>query len=330
MTVIGQATEGANEPQELRLPGHSMRIIVTPDRVATLREVQPTVRMVLGMPSQSDLLEDSLPGKLVALVEFDMKNRLAFQFAQQQGLLFSLRAQLGALRQEWRLRRQYSRSAGLQINGFVAARAYAKMGRDLVYVDSRLYRNDLATEGKKARPAAPLHFAFSGRAIPQKGFGDAIESFVRAREKGLNGLLHIFARQELVVDQVPERDDIIFHGYMDFHDEWMPYVRDNIDALLIPHRQGDPACTYFEGAGLGVPFISYSNDTAGILANELDLGWVAPMGYVDALAQLLLHLDQDRSEIERVSVNGVRFMKDHYFEREMERRVDHLWKIATR
>lgn len=329
VTVIGQAPQGVIEAQELHLANHRMRIIATPDRVATLREIQPTVRMILGMPSQLELMENSLPGILVPWVEFDMKNRLTYQFAQRQGLIFSLRARLGALRQEWKLRRQYARSGGLQINGFVAARAYAKTGRDLVYVDSRVYRDELAAEGKRTHPVEPLHFAFSGRAIPQKGFGDAVESFVKARDHGLNGVLHIFARKELVEGRVPEREDIVFHGCMDFHGEWMPYVRENIDALLFPHRQGDPACTYFEGVGLGVPFISYSNDTARILAEELDLGWVAPMDDVDALANLLLRLDQDRSEIARVSTNGVGFMQDHYFEHEMDRRVDHLWTIAT-
>ncbi|BAV87395.1 hypothetical protein RA11412_1096 [Rothia aeria] len=40
-------------------------------------------------------------------------------------------------------------------------------------------------------------------------------------------------------------------GFIKFDPEWKKYVRDYVDIMLLPHRQGDPSCTYFESLGMG-------------------------------------------------------------------------------
>lgn len=169
-----------------------------------------------------------------------------------------------------------------------------------------------------------LTLAFSGRWIRPKGFRDALEAFSLARREVGNAVrLRVYGAgpEESCLSQFP---DVDVRGAVDYTSEWVPAVRHDVDALLIPHRQSDPACTYLEGAALGAPFISYDNRAARHLDQQESMGWTSPMGDTHALADRIMELVRDPQLLDSRRVSAQRFMQAHTMEHEFDKRVEHL------
>lgn len=94
--------------------------------------------------------------------------------------------------------------------------------------------------------------------------------------------------------------------------------------MVLPHKQDDPAGTYLEAAGLGAPVIGYANRALGALVARERLGWVTPMGSIDALVDGISSLAADPVAVTRAANAGIRFMSRHNAASEFERRVNHL------
>ncbi|MDY3677842.1 MAG: glycosyltransferase family 4 protein [Actinomyces urogenitalis] len=234
-----------------------------------------------------------------------------------------MRIRLGLLRRERALKRAVRHAAGIQCNGRVAYDAYSSLNdHSLLFFDSRVAESTIP---KQTRPLhSTLQLAFSGRLIPQKGVLDAVEAFSLARRRGLHADLHIFGDGELA-NRIPRADpNIIVHGLVPYRPDWVDFMSSEIDALLIPHRQGDPSCTYIEGMGCGLPFISYANDSATHMAKQSSAGWTVPVGDTEALAQLLLNVGRDHERILAAKHAALTFARQYSFERVSAMRAAHL------
>nr|WP_300339513.1 glycosyltransferase [Actinomyces sp.] len=297
--------------------------MTTQDIARAITQIGSEIWTVLLSPSTLPLLEAELPGRSVPYAEFDLHNRVLTSTIGATSRFDSLRIRLGLLRRERALRNAVRHAAGIQCNGRVAYDAYGHLNpHSLLFFDSRVAESTIPEQ------PAPMHstlqLAFSGRLIPQKGVLDAIEAFSLARHQGLNASLHVFGSGKLG-DQIPHDDPgIVIHGSVPYRPDWVSFMSTEIDALLIPHRQGDPSCTYIEGMGCGLPFISYTNDTASDLAAKSSAGWTAPLGDTEALARLLLDLQRAPERVMKAKYAALAFARQHSFERESAMRAAHL------
>ena len=303
--------------------GPQCRLVASRDPGRVIAEESPDLWTALLAPRYLPLLEARLPGHCVPYAEYDLRNRLRYSLEGVGSPLRRARISAGAWSRELRLRRAVRRSAGLQCNGGVAFAAYgALQPRSMMFYDSRVFRESLA---QRPRPrSGTLNLAFSGRLIPQKGFADALAAFTEARRRGLDAVLHVFGdgdQRGMIPDDDPH---VEYHGLVSYEQDWVPFMTEKVDALLIPHRQGDPSCTYLEGMGCALPFVSYDNDTARHLVTVSHAGWTAPLGDVRGLAERLLRLQDEPGALAAAQDAALAFARQHTFETEYARRAEHL------
>jgi len=303
--------------------GSQCRLVTSRDPGRVIAEESPELWTALLMPRYLPLLETRLPGRRVLYAENDLANRLRYSLEGVGSPLRRARIAAGAWSRERGLRRAVRRSAGLQCNGGAAFAAYGTLQpRSMMFYDSRVFRESLA---QGPRPlTGTLSLAFSGRLVQQKGFADALAAFAEARRRGLDAVLHVFGDGDLR-GMIPDNDPHIeYHGLVSYEPDWVRFMTEEVDALLIPHRQGDPSCTYLEGMGCALPFLSYDNDTARHLVKVAQAGWTAPLGDVRGLAERLLRLQDDPGTLVAAQNAALAFATQHTFETEYARRVSHL------
>ena len=51
-----------------------------------------------------------------------------------------------------------------------------------------------------------------------------------------------------------------FKGTLDFAREFVPFMRDEVDAFVCCRFQGNPSCTYLRTMACGVPIAMYANE----------------------------------------------------------------------
>lgn len=229
---------------------------------------------------------------------------------------------------EARFTRMLRAADGAQFNGWPSFRAYrARTKSPMVFFDTRL-RASAIPEETRPRKAGPVRLAFSGRFIPIKGAVDAAQVATRVWEAGLLERFEVFGAGP----QEPEMRDsappgTVFRGSVPFEGEWVRNVRDGVDLMVLPHKQDDPAGTYLEAAGLGVPVAGYDNRALRELVAREGLGWTAPLGDTDSLAALIIDLANDPEATKYAARAGIRFMRQHDVDAEFERRVEHLVSV---
>ncbi len=303
--------------------GPQCRFVTSREPGRVIAEESPDLWTALLMPRYLPLLEARLPGRCVLNAENDLANRLRYSLEGVRSPLRRARIAAGARRHERGLRRAVRRSDGLQCNGGAAFAAYGGLQpRSMMFYDSRVFRESRA---QGPRPlTGTLSLAFSGRLIQQKGFADALAAFAEARRRGLDAVLHVFGDGDLR-GMLPDDDPRVeYHGLVSYEPDWVRFMTEKVDALLIPHRQGDPSCTYLEGMGCALPFVSYDNDTAQHLVTVSQAGWTAPLGDVRGLAEHLLRLQDDPGVLVAAQKAALAFAAQHTFEAECARRAAHL------
>lgn len=329
VTVVGHPSEHLrpDDPgsRTVRLNDLPFRMVAVTDRAIVANELRTDLMTALLTPNELPTLRHLDSKRLVALVENNLRNRILYGTTNASGGLDRLRISLGATRHEVLVRKIARRCAGLQANGAVAYEAYRSTNTNTMrFFDSRARASTItATMDEVRDSSAPLRLAFSGRWVAQKGFLDAIQAFLLARRTGANVTLDLLGTGELA-DEIPQVEGLRVIGPLDYETAWIPYVTAHVDALLIPHRQGDPSCTYVEGMACGAPFISFANDAARSLAGLSGSGWVAPLNDIDALAETIRKASQDRAALRRHRERAIAFARTHSFEAEYRRRADHL------
>ena len=302
-------------------------VTLTPDRISTLRDINPDVVLtdLTVMNREIPHLHDAMP--VVIIVENPLRARLQWAHSNAHSHIDAARQAFGLIRKEPHMRSTLRKAAGLQLNGRPAAEAYGRVNPSYVmYYDTRVRRNDV--RGDAHTDSDVFRLAFSGRWLYPKGFDAALEAFRHARELTRRPLeLHLFgggALADLVDDSDPS---IINQGMVDFSEEWMPFFQRDIDLAVLPHRQSDPAGTYLEAAGCGVPFLSYKNLVSDDLAKE-GLGWTVRMNDIAALAARIAQLADHPEMLEQPRQTGIKFMLEHSMEAEFQKRIDHLARCA--
>lgn len=298
------------------------------DRLETIHRLRPDVVLTTLAMSELPLLE-GLKVPVVAITETDLRTRFEWARAERGGRMPSPRHAVFLLRLERRYRRALRLAAGVQANGWPSYTTYRGLAKNpLLFFDSRITERMLESVPSKSA-SERVTLAFSGRWVRPKGIEQAIAAFTRARAKSDRELrLELFGSGPHPLAS-PAPDGITVHGNVDFEAEWVPHVAANVDLLLAPHLQSDPACTYLEAAALGAPFISFNNRAAEWLAATHQLGWTAPMGNVAALADLIVEISSENAAIEASRQAAGVFMADHTMEREFARRIEHLLTCAS-
>lgn len=276
--------------------------------------------------------------KLCYVVEYTLATRLAI-LRLEPGLSVPrrLRSALWHLLQERRRRAAFRAADALQVNGYPAEAAYARLSRDcLLYLDGRLTTEMLAPPAAMAARAAhlaaggPLRLVHSGRLEPLKGAHDLMPVVRALQAGGVDYTLDIFGAgslapqiaREIAAEGLAGR--VRLHDPVPFETGLVPWVTAHADLFLSCHRQADPSCTYLESMGCGVPVLGYDNAMWRRLAEVSGAGWVRPMAQPQALAEAIAGLAADRQKVISAATRARAFAAAHDFETEFGRRMTHL------
>lgn len=235
-------------------------------------------------------------------------------------------------------RRAFMRARSIQSNGIPAAEAYQKYTQDaLTFFDTRLSSTIMATEEhivtktNHILSGAPIRLVFTGRLERLKGADQLIDV---VRRLNFPFSLDIFGAGDLAskirqdVARFSLADRVRVHEPIDFENELVPRLRSEADLFLCCHVQSDPSCTYLETLGCGVPILGYANKAWSRINSASDVGWTVPIGRSDAMADKLSHLQNARTELAEKMRRAHGFGKEHSFEEEFRRRVQHLIGIC--
>jgi glycosyltransferase involved in cell wall biosynthesis len=109
----------------------------------------------------------------------------------------------------------------------------------------------------------------------------------------------------------------------------MPTVRDAVDLFVCCHRQGDPSCTYLETLACGVPIVGYGNEAFEGLMRHCPAGESVPMNDWTAMASVIEKLARDPRRFAKMARIGLAFAREHTFEHEFKRRIEHMAQLLT-
>lgn len=300
------------------------------DPLDAARRVRPDVILALHHPRQYPLLEE-FADRTVLSVENTWEQRLRITLLDSPRR-DRARILAGALRRRRLFRQTIARAAGIQCNGYGAFTAYRELNpHAMIHFDHRVTA-DMIAASRLAEPSAapaPLRLGFSGRHTRIKGPDHALRLLRRLQELGIDSELTLFGEGDMTAGlQRDAGPGVLFVGTLAFEDAWMPAVRSGIDIMVLPSPQGDPAGTYLESAGAGVPVLGYANSALAPLVARHGIGWCVPIGNERALLERAVALAADRGAITQRSREGLAFMAAHSVEQEFARRAAHLRSIA--
>ena len=285
----------------------------------------------------------SLDLPLVYSIEYILETRLQVIALSGVPLIKRLKSMLWAVKTELARRAALRLAHALQANGVPAARSYARVNRRIItYFDTRLSKTMIASPSEVAGKAtrrdagAPLRLAFSGRLERMKGADHLLPLIERLVARGLDFEFHIFGAGSISeqLNNAAGRKEfanrLVFHGPVKFEAELVPWMRAQADVFVCCHRQSDPSCTYLETLGCGVPIVGYRNRAFEGIVNMADAGWVVDKDDLDALADEIARLNQQRDEITTKSRAALAFARKNTFEKTFFNRIAQLRPMLTR
>lgn len=303
--------------------------LATPELI---KKVTPDIISTLATSRVRWLEEQSVP--VVYSVENTSKTRLDIYYSQSNlSFLDKARIYVGEIKHEKRFKQTIRKAAGIEINGDGAYTHYGRINPHTIrYYDHRIYQHDLDNIQLPKHPknGSALTVAFSGRWIAIKGTDLFLE--IAAQTYALNPDIQFVIMgdgeyRDLVQEyRYPNLQNL---GFIKFDPEWKKYVRDYVDIMLLPHRQGDPSCTYFESLGMGVPVVGFSNDTLTPLV-ERGVGWEFSRFDVSAVAQKIVELNRDYAQVTQRALQAHKFMSDKSFEKTNRMRAEHMMNVVRR
>lgn len=276
---------------------------------------------------------DHLVERSVLTVEFTPEDLATTEHRAAAGLLSHARIGVGSRRRRHAFEGWVRRARGIQCNGYPAYDRFSTMSPSaLLFFDTRLTDEhvQLARKATRLQMAPPFRLCFSGRLIDAKGPQHAVAAVDRLRAQGLDCTLDIIGvgplEQELRRSSGPW---VRFRQGMDFAVGWTSYVREKVDLMVLPHTQGDPSGTYLESVGCGVPVIGFDNVALEALVHHHSIGHAVPLGDDEALAAAIGSILDSSDRRAELRANGLDFMGAHTFEREADRRVEHLISLCA-
>lgn len=303
-------------------------VVLTSDLSGRLAELAPDVVLASMEPGRGSLL--SQPAPVVFVSEVPVAVRTEYLVRTTRSRVARARIRAGAVRLRRAEQQLVRDSAGLQCNGWTAWDALAYESPDpLLFFDTRLRNTHLPSAARVRHVDQPLRLAYSARHSPEKGPQFVLDLQAELHRRGVPSTTVLFGRGPLTEQlRVRAVSSVHFAGDVDFEDVWIPSVRDTIDVMVLPHLLGDPSGTYLESAGLGVPVLGFDNAALAAMVRESGAGWTVPIGDGSTLADRAEHLASHPSDVSAAADNGIAFMRNHPFEKEFARRVDHLAQVA--
>jgi len=276
--------------------------------------------------------------KIFYLIENTFKNRIQLAKIENNSIFTKMffKTFIYLVIGEYKRIRSFKKAIGLQANGVGAFNFYKKFNKNcLLYFDTRIRKSDLIKEEQlsnrlKKMQYRELHIGFSGRLTAIKGVNDLITVAKILRTKNISFKLYIYGDGDQYAQLYKQILDnnllnyVILKGALSFYDELVPELKENIDLFILPHKQGDPSCTYMETLSCGIPIIGYNNEAFEGLMQIADIGWIIPMSNVEDIANKIEELSNTKNQIINKSKNAIKLAKENYFEKTFENRVKHL------
>lgn len=324
--------DARSQPFEWPLPKDlSFAVSVVDDVAQAVRALAAAVVLAPLELDNAPLL--ALPGRCVLVCDYPLRVRWDnVRLDPRLGAVDRLRTGAGLTRRAALLRRMIRRADGLQCNGPDTYDTYSRHSPNpLLYLDTRVTSDDVATAVRTSPADDPtLRLAFSGRWIEQKGVLDAVTVTELLHADGVRVHLTLLGGGPLE-DRLRALDHpaVSVTGRLDFATGWVPFVRDRVDVMVLPHPQGDSASTFLESMSCGTPVAGYDNRYWRSLHTSSGGGWTTPVLDTDALSSRLAALANDRAELARARLAGLSYAADHSFDLEFGRRIDHLLSVTA-
>lgn len=275
--------------------------------------------------------------KTFFVIEYNLRTRLKIVFLESKGNIAKLKSLIWNLLTEIRRRNALKNCSGFQANGLPAMISYQNLNKsNLLYFDTRVTSDMLATPTEmrsrftRYQNLNVIELVFSGRLENMKGASDLPMIAKKLRDMGVRFNLHIFghgtqrAQIEDSIQSLRLESCVKMHGAVNFKDELVPFIRANADLFVCTHKQSDPSCTYLETFACGVPIVGYSNEALDGLRDLSHSCWSVQSGNVTKLAERIASLSTLPDTLQAAADKALDFAKQHTFEREFYRRVNHL------
>ena len=215
---------------------------------------------------------------------------------------------------------------GIQCNGYPAFERFGSQSPSpLLFFDTRLTADHvrLARAAGGTTPAVPSDCVSRDGSSTRRGHSTRSLPLSACTASGSTAPSTSSASARSSRSSATAGSHVRFMEGMDFAQGWTTYVRDEVDLMVLPHTQGDPSGTYLEAAGCGVPIVGFDNVALDSLVRRHGIGSTAALRDDVALAQAAGTYSTTRA-VGLARDNGLRFMEEHCFERESDRRVEHL------
>jgi len=276
--------------------------------------------------------------------EFTLRARLQSLYQNTKNPFRLFYSTCWNINQERKQRKAITLAQGLCANGVPTYHAYKHLTpHPFLYFDNRILEEDfISPEQLKTRLSSlnekhPIRLAFSGRLIKMKGVDHLVPLCCEMDKLSLAYSMTIFGSGKLQqhiknqIEQAHIGDRVHMTGAIDFRNELLPTLQNEVDLFVCCHVQGDPSHTYLEILSCGLPIVGYNNEAfEGILRySDMDLGRSAPMGSKKALAKQIQLLDQNRILLANMSENARSFATEHCFNKSFDRRIQHMSMIAA-
>lgn len=277
----------------------------------------------------------------VTTSEYTLKTRLQIARATEASRAKRLRRSVWEVEQEAANLLGVSASAGIQCNGLPTWRQYRYLQPDAhLYFDTRARRDmvidaeSLGAKRDRLRSGAPLRLGFSGRLNEMKGADHLVPVARTLHARGVPFELHVAGdgvlRPRLEAEAADLDGRVRWVGVKDFERELVPWLRNEVDLFVMPHRQGDPSCTYMETLAGGVPIVGYDNEACSSFVEHFDVGASSTLDDPEALAEVIAELHRDRPRLDRWAARAAEVARNGCFESMMQARVEHLQEISSR
>lgn len=272
---------------------------------------------------------------IVYFTDYTFEIRKEIVYAQTRNPLLRWRRLLYVTRLEKKYRRMMREAAGIQLQDVSAYNAYASLNRAaLGFFNTHMRREMFVTDeqlnarAERLRAGVPLRLVYSGRWNVIKGVDDLPRVACALRERNVPFELDIFGGGVLeknlqrALDNA-QLNNVRLRGELPFA-ELMRVVANENDLFACCHRQGDPATTFNEMLGAGIPLVGYDYDGLRGALSNVNAGWLTPRGDVHALAACIAALERNRETIIAASHTAAEFTRDKSFDAVMQTRVAHL------
>lgn len=293
---------------------------------ASIDKIKPDI-VLFPVANPSNSVFNNYNGKFVFTDDYSPDVRRQVRLVGAEGLINRARITVGHQRLVFNNRKKLKKAAGIQCNGYAAYRYYKRIHpKTHLFFDHRV-REPQLKESREAEKSLSddLRLGFSGRLQELKGVHLFEPLLDLLDDIGVNYTFDIMGEGGLRFQLENKlKDRATFHGFMDFENSWLPFVRENIDLMILPHIQGDSSSTYFESLGAGVPVIGFDNPSLTPLAEESSAALVVPMRDISSLASEIKNIHNNSIKLDTLRDRSFLFMENKSFESIMDGRVEHL------